>query len=182
MLEAVGHGTVVNPDRALRVMASERGWDMARFQNPVTLRASLAEHVSHIPGHVASIPGHVANIPGHVAHIPAHVANIPDHVASIPGKVSTIPDAVKAKLPDKKMAAIAAGAAGAAAAGLAIAHTIRKGSAAGAAKVKAKGDPTGAIPVVTGAIPIITGAIPTVKKPVSGKDSEAANTGTKGKR
>ena len=41
---------------------------------------------------------------------------------------------------------------------------------------------SGLIPVVTGAIPIITGAIPTVKKAASGKASEAADTGGKGKR
>lgn len=129
MLEAVGHGTVVNPDKALRVMASERGWDMARFQNPVTLRNSLAQRIANIPGHVANIPTHVSHIPTHVSHIPAHVANIPDHVASIPGRVATIPGAVKDSVKDnsKKYAAIAAGAAGAAAAGLAIARTIRRG-------------------------------------------------------
>jgi len=153
MLETVGHGTVVNPDRALRVLATEKGWDMVRFQNPVLLRTLLAKRVANIPDQVASIPGHVANIPGHVANIPGHMANIPSHVANIPGhmanipshmatipehvaglptKVSGIPEAVRNKWPDaakegsKRKAAIAMGAAGATAAALAIAQLIRK--------------------------------------------------------
>jgi len=39
MLEAVGHPTVVNPDRALRVLATERGWPMLEFTKPVSLRS-----------------------------------------------------------------------------------------------------------------------------------------------
>jgi len=124
MLEVVGHGTVVNPDRALRVLATENGWDMARFQHPITLRASLSQRVAALPGHVAHIPGHVANLPSHVANIPGHVANIPEHVAAIPGKVAPITEAVKVNA--KRSAAIAAGAAGAAAAGIALAHSRRK--------------------------------------------------------
>lgn len=39
MLEAVGHPTVVNPDRALRVLATERGWPLLEFTKPVSLRS-----------------------------------------------------------------------------------------------------------------------------------------------
>ncbi|OBK79353.1 HAD-IB family hydrolase [Mycobacterium sp. 1164985.4] len=38
MLEAVGHPSVVNPDRALRKEAVARGWPVLNFSNPVSLR------------------------------------------------------------------------------------------------------------------------------------------------
>ncbi|UZN02468.1 HAD family hydrolase [Cellulomonas sp. S1-8] len=38
MLTAVGHGHVVNPDRALRRLAAEHGWDVLTFRRPVPLR------------------------------------------------------------------------------------------------------------------------------------------------
>jgi HAD superfamily hydrolase (TIGR01490 family) len=38
LLEAVGHPTVVNPDRALRRVAAERGWPVLTFVDPVALR------------------------------------------------------------------------------------------------------------------------------------------------
>ncbi|GAB2450283.1 HAD family hydrolase [Xylanimonas ulmi] len=41
MLEAVGHGFVVNPDRSLRRLAAERGWGALTFSRPVALRANL---------------------------------------------------------------------------------------------------------------------------------------------
>ncbi len=41
MLEAVGHPTAVNPDRALRKVALERGWPIREFRHPVPLRQRL---------------------------------------------------------------------------------------------------------------------------------------------
>lgn len=38
MLEAVGNAAVVNPDRALRRLAAERGWEALTFARPVALR------------------------------------------------------------------------------------------------------------------------------------------------
>jgi HAD superfamily hydrolase (TIGR01490 family) len=38
MLEAVGHPTVVNPDRTLRKEATARGWPVQTFSKPVSLR------------------------------------------------------------------------------------------------------------------------------------------------
>src|ERR1700756_5822648 len=38
MLEAVGHPSVVNPDRGLRKEAAERGWPVLAFSRPVSLR------------------------------------------------------------------------------------------------------------------------------------------------
>jgi HAD superfamily hydrolase (TIGR01490 family) len=42
MLEAVGQPNVVNPDRALRKIATDRGWPMLTFSNAVPLRERLA--------------------------------------------------------------------------------------------------------------------------------------------
>ncbi len=39
LLEAVGHPTVVNPDRALRRLAAQRGWPVLTFVAPVALRS-----------------------------------------------------------------------------------------------------------------------------------------------
>jgi len=41
LLSAVGFPTVVNPDRALRRIAQERGWPVLTFAQPVALRAKL---------------------------------------------------------------------------------------------------------------------------------------------
>ena len=41
MLEAVGHPTAVNPDRALRKVAAERGWPVLDFHRPVRLRVRI---------------------------------------------------------------------------------------------------------------------------------------------
>jgi HAD superfamily hydrolase (TIGR01490 family) len=41
MLSAVGHPTVINPDRSLRREAGERGWPMLSFTKPVSLRDRL---------------------------------------------------------------------------------------------------------------------------------------------
>jgi phosphoserine phosphatase len=41
MLEAVGHPTAVNPDRALRKEAATRSWPVLTFSRPVSLRDRL---------------------------------------------------------------------------------------------------------------------------------------------
>lgn len=43
MLESVGNPVVVNPDRALRQLATERGWIIETFRNPVSLRSRLPQ-------------------------------------------------------------------------------------------------------------------------------------------
>ncbi|MGH3568887.1 MAG: HAD family hydrolase [Pseudonocardia sp.] len=48
LLEAVGHPTAVNPDRALRREALERGWPVLTFVDPIALRARF-----HPPGATA---------------------------------------------------------------------------------------------------------------------------------
>ncbi|QSB14317.1 HAD family hydrolase [Natronosporangium hydrolyticum] len=41
LLAAVGHPTAVNPDRALRRAATERGWEVREFRHPIPLRHRL---------------------------------------------------------------------------------------------------------------------------------------------
>ncbi len=41
LLEAVGHPTAVNPDRSLRKVASQRGWPVLTFSDPVSLRSRI---------------------------------------------------------------------------------------------------------------------------------------------
>ena len=42
MLEAVGHPVAVNPDKGLRRVAVERGWQVSDFVRPVTLRSRVS--------------------------------------------------------------------------------------------------------------------------------------------
>lgn len=46
MLELVGNPVAVNPDRALRRIARERGWTVEYFRNPVSLRSRLPQFQS----------------------------------------------------------------------------------------------------------------------------------------
>ena len=41
MLEAVGHPTAVNPDKALRKAAHENGWPTREFRRPVRMRSRI---------------------------------------------------------------------------------------------------------------------------------------------
>jgi HAD superfamily hydrolase (TIGR01490 family) len=41
MLEAVGHPTAVNPDKALRKVATDKGWPIREFRRPVRMRARI---------------------------------------------------------------------------------------------------------------------------------------------
>jgi HAD superfamily hydrolase (TIGR01490 family) len=41
LLEAVGHPVAVNPDRALRRLALQRGWTVLRFSRPVSMRSRV---------------------------------------------------------------------------------------------------------------------------------------------
>jgi len=49
MLEAVGHPTAVNPDRALRREAGSRGWPVRDFSQPVRLRTRMVGQVQRVP-------------------------------------------------------------------------------------------------------------------------------------
>jgi phosphoserine phosphatase len=41
MLDAVGHPTAVNPDRALRRLANQRNWPIAHFRRPIRIRLPI---------------------------------------------------------------------------------------------------------------------------------------------
>nr|BFE77188.1 hypothetical protein GCM10020092_104890 [Actinoplanes digitatis] len=43
LLEAVGHPSVVNPDRTLRRVALERSWPVLEFRHPIPLGRRLRE-------------------------------------------------------------------------------------------------------------------------------------------
>lgn len=49
MLEAVGSAAVVNPDRTLRRVATEHGWDVLTFVRPVALRPTLPPARQSVP-------------------------------------------------------------------------------------------------------------------------------------
>lgn len=44
MLETVGHPVAVNPDADLRKIATERGWEIRKFDSPVSLRDRVNEN------------------------------------------------------------------------------------------------------------------------------------------
>ncbi|MDR2704005.1 MAG: HAD-IB family hydrolase [Cellulomonadaceae bacterium] len=127
MLDAVGYGTVVNPDRALRKLAVEHGWNQLTFANPITLRSSLEKHVAGIPDRVAAAREKIETIPEIVAGIPKRVSNVREVVRE---KTEAIPIVTKDQIEPKdrnnakKSAAIAA--AGIAVAGAAIAAASRQ--------------------------------------------------------
>jgi HAD superfamily hydrolase (TIGR01490 family) len=57
LLEAVGHPTAVNPDRALRREAERRGWPVLVFDHPVPLRTRLRPALAAVAGAVALLAG-----------------------------------------------------------------------------------------------------------------------------
>ena len=62
MLEAVGHPCAVNPDRALRRLATERGWPVLSFTNAVPLRERLSGFRAPPPATSAVVAGVVAGL------------------------------------------------------------------------------------------------------------------------
>ena len=61
MLEAVGHPVVVNPDRALAEYAADRGWEVRRFGEPVSLRSRVPMPT---PAATAAVSGGLAAVVG----------------------------------------------------------------------------------------------------------------------
>lgn len=59
MLEAVGHPHAVNPDRELRRAATDRGWDIIRFEAPVSIRTGRPT-----PAQTAAIGGGAVAVAG----------------------------------------------------------------------------------------------------------------------
>jgi HAD superfamily hydrolase (TIGR01490 family) len=62
MLEAVGHPFAVNPDRALRRIAADRGWPVLAFTNAVPLRERLSGFRAPPPATSAVVAGAIAGI------------------------------------------------------------------------------------------------------------------------
>ncbi|MCU1432624.1 MAG: family hydrolase, partial [Actinotalea sp.] len=62
MLDAVGTGFVVNPDRALRRLAAERGWEALTFVRPVALRPRFPEPRHSVPAVVLAAVAVVATV------------------------------------------------------------------------------------------------------------------------
>ena len=59
MLQAVGHPVAVNPDRELRRLAEERGWDVRNFRRPVRLRTRIVSVVPRTRPSIAAVAGGV---------------------------------------------------------------------------------------------------------------------------
>jgi len=62
MLDLVGHGHVVNPDRGLRRLATDRGWESLTFVRPVALRPTFPPPERSVPVAVVVAVGVVAVI------------------------------------------------------------------------------------------------------------------------
>jgi phosphoserine phosphatase len=60
MLEAVGHPFAVNPDKALRKLAVEKGWSILAFTNAVPLRERLSGLKPPRAGTTAAVAGALA--------------------------------------------------------------------------------------------------------------------------
>lgn len=84
MLETVGNPVVVNPDKDLRRLAEERGWDIESFRKPVSLRDRLpqlpefrAPHLPQFPRFAEFRAPHLPQLPQFRApHLPS-LANLP---------------------------------------------------------------------------------------------------------
>jgi HAD superfamily hydrolase (TIGR01490 family) len=62
LLQAVGHAAVVNPDRTLRRIADERGWDALTFRRPVALRPHLPPPRRTVPALTVLVLGVVLGV------------------------------------------------------------------------------------------------------------------------
>ncbi len=60
MLETVGHPVVVNPDKELRRLATEREWQILSFRHPIPLRKRLTGSVPKPSSRTAIIAGFAA--------------------------------------------------------------------------------------------------------------------------
>jgi HAD superfamily hydrolase (TIGR01490 family) len=57
MLATVGHPVAVNPDRELRKLAEERGWEVRNFRRPVRLRTRIVSAVPRTRPSIAAFAG-----------------------------------------------------------------------------------------------------------------------------
>ncbi len=69
MLAVVGHPTAVNPDRALRKAALQRGWPVRRFERPVSMRARFATpHAPVVTGAAMGVGAAVVGLAWYARH------------------------------------------------------------------------------------------------------------------
>jgi HAD superfamily hydrolase (TIGR01490 family) len=68
MLEAVGHPTVVNPDRALRKAAAERNWPVREFTRPVPIRARFGPPTPVVTGAAVGVGAAVVGLAWYARH------------------------------------------------------------------------------------------------------------------
>ncbi|MGR7025125.1 HAD family hydrolase [Geodermatophilus sp. URMC 62] len=62
MLTVVGHPTAVNPDRALRRAAAERGWPVLEFTRPVSMRSRFGRPAPVVTGAAMGVGAAVAGL------------------------------------------------------------------------------------------------------------------------
>jgi HAD superfamily hydrolase (TIGR01490 family) len=67
MLETVGHPVAVNPDRGLRRLATQRGWEIVDFAHPVPLRSRFGRLPAPPRPVVMGVGGATALVAGAVA-------------------------------------------------------------------------------------------------------------------
>jgi HAD superfamily hydrolase (TIGR01490 family) len=68
MLEAVGHPTVVNPDRGLRKAALERDWPVREFTRPVPMRARFGPPTPVVTGAAVGVGAAVVGLAWYARH------------------------------------------------------------------------------------------------------------------
>ncbi|HEV7212886.1 MAG TPA: HAD-IB family hydrolase [Blastococcus sp.] len=86
MLSAVGHPTVVNPDRGLRKAALERGWPVLQFSRPVTIRSRFsAPSAPVVTGAAMGVGAAVVGLAWYARHRAAR-AGLPADLGPLPGR------------------------------------------------------------------------------------------------
>jgi HAD superfamily hydrolase (TIGR01490 family) len=96
MLQAVGHPTAVNPDRALRRAALDRGWPVLTFSRPVALRSRFSgPRTPMVTGAAVGVGAAVAGLAWYARRralrlaAPAAAGQVP--VTSGPGLAGAVP-------------------------------------------------------------------------------------------
>jgi HAD superfamily hydrolase (TIGR01490 family) len=84
MLRAVGHATAVNPDRALRRVAVERGWPVLAFSRPVALRSRFGgPRTPMVTGAAMGLGAAVAGLAWYARRRALRLAGVPAALALV---------------------------------------------------------------------------------------------------
>jgi HAD superfamily hydrolase (TIGR01490 family) len=87
MLSAVGHPTAVNPDRALRRAAAERGWPVLEFSRPVSMRARFPVPTAPVvTGAAMGVGAAVVGLAWYARRRAMREAGVPAPAAPAPGR------------------------------------------------------------------------------------------------